>query len=151
MRMQRALSGSFCTESWGPPLLFRAAARSAALRCPSADSGGSLPSAGSTMSDVRRFHASVPRLLAEMPVHQLFDKFHAPEFHDLGVLFQSAVEEHADLPRSREHVRILDGRLIEKMVRAGGGVSFDHVQRVAMEISCAVEPGLIVETRGIND
>src|SRR5436190_18752103 len=90
-------------------------------------------------------------LLAEMPVHQFFDELHAPEFHNLRVLFQSTIEEHADLPRSREHVRILDGGFIEEMVGARGGESLDNVQGVAVEISRAVEPGLVVETRGVDD
>src|SRR5947199_142115 len=51
IRMQRAPSGSFWTPSWGPPRLLRAAARSAARRCPSADKGGSLPSGGSTLAE----------------------------------------------------------------------------------------------------
>src|SRR5206468_386529 len=105
-------------------------------------------SASSASSVVTRSFAG---LLAQMPVHQFFDELHAPEFHNLCVLFQSAIEEHADLPRSREHVRILDGRFIEEMVRARGGVTFDNVQGVAVEISRAIEPGLVVETRGVND
>ena len=58
----------------GRPALSRAAARSAARFCPSADSGGSLPSAGSTISDVRRFKAivalaAVQTELREVVVH----------------------------------------------------------------------------------
>ena len=57
MMMQREPIGMFSTASNCPPAAFRAAARSAARFCPSAVSGGTLPSGGSTISDVRRFRA----------------------------------------------------------------------------------------------
>src|SRR4249920_3285397 len=80
------------------------------------------------------FPVSFARLLAQMPVDHIFGKFHAPEFHDLRVLFGATIEGHADLPWSREHIGVLDGGFVEEMVGACRGVSFDHVQGVAMEI-----------------
>ena len=53
MTMHRSERGRFCTESVGLPIRFRASARAATLFCPSAVIGGSLPSGGSTISDVR--------------------------------------------------------------------------------------------------
>ena len=57
--MQRSPRFMFSAASSGAPIFFRAAATSAARFSPSAVTGGSLPSGGSTISDVRRFLASV--------------------------------------------------------------------------------------------
>lgn len=52
--MQRSDMLRACAESNGPiPDALRAAARSSARFCPSADSGGMRPSGGSVMIDVR--------------------------------------------------------------------------------------------------
>src|SRR5215510_12137250 len=37
------------------------------------------------------------------------------------------------------------------MIGAGSSKTLDNVQSVAMKISCPVEPGLIVETRSVDD
>src|SRR5258707_14157468 len=70
------------------------------------------------------FTLSFARLFAEMPVDQVFDKFHAPEIHDLCTLFHTTIERHAHLPRSREYVRVLDGRFIQETIRNSGGGTF---------------------------
>src|SRR5579863_9834072 len=68
------------------------------------------------------------RLLAILPVQQLFHKLNAFEFHQLYVLLKPPVNRHADLPRPGEHVLILDGGLIQQSVPAAQRVAFHHVQ-----------------------
>ena len=58
----------------------------------------------------------------------------------LRIRFLPTIERHPHLPRSREHLRILDGHLVVDVVRSDGRVALDHVQRVAVEIPGAVEP-----------
>src|SRR5690348_3371905 len=72
------------------------------------------------------------RLLAPLAVHQLLDELDALEVHDLRVLLEPAVERHADLPRLREHVGILDGRFVGEDVRRRPRPALDDVQRVAV-------------------
>ena len=73
MMRHRSSSWLLCAESQRPTR-FASSARSAARFCPSADSGGSLPFSGSTISDVRRLSgecrlALVEPELAEVVVH----------------------------------------------------------------------------------
>src|SRR5215472_19265519 len=91
-----------------------------------------------------RTSCSFARLPAQMAVHQLFNELHALEFQDLSVLFQPTIERHADLPRLRKHLRVLDGGLIGESVRGERRVAFDDVQRVAMEVAGPVKPGPVV-------
>src|SRR5438093_904009 len=62
--MQRTDSGWFWTMSVATPIRFRSAARSAVLLFPSSDKGGSLPSGGSTIIDVRVFKANTTKMPA---------------------------------------------------------------------------------------
>src|SRR3954470_8677894 len=91
------------------------------------------------------------RLLAPLAVHQFLDEFDALEVEQLRVLLDAAVERHADLPRPRESLRILDRRFVGNDVRAGAREPLDDVQLIAVEIAGAIEPGLIVEALGIDD
>ena len=78
--------------------------------------------------------------LTEVPVHQLLRELDALVFQELRVLLEPAVERHAHLPRTREHVRILDRRLVLDHVRRERRVALDDVQRVAVIVAGAVEP-----------
>src|SRR5438552_8560651 len=70
---------------------------------------------------------SLARLLAQMPIDQFFYELHALEFHDLRVLFLTAIEGHAHLPGPRKHIWIRDGDFVIEKVRCLGGKTFDHV------------------------
>src|SRR5262245_46720745 len=72
-------------------------------------------------------------------------------FEQLNVLFLTPVERHADLPRTREYLRILDRGFVRHVIRAGARVALDHVQRLGMKVSRAIEPRLIVEVAYIDD
>src|SRR3954462_8287982 len=61
-----------------------------------------------------------------------------------------AVERHADFPRAREHLRILDGGFIQNDIGTARRVALHYMQGVAMEISGSVEPGLIVQTSHVD-
>ena len=61
------------------------------------------------------------------------------------------VERHADLPGTRKHLRVLDRRLVRHGAGVGARVTFDHVQRLAVEIAGAVEPRLPVEVGDVHD
>src|SRR5438067_784477 len=98
-----------------------------------------------------RTSSSPARLLAEMPVHELLHELYALELQHLSVLFQPTIDGHADLPGPRKHLRVLDRRFIGQGINGEGSVAFDHMQRVAMEIPGPVEPGLIVQTRHVDD
>ena len=60
------------------------------------------------------------------------------------------VERHADLPGPRKGSWVVDGGLVLERVGAAERVALDHVQRVAVKIAGAVEPGLIVEADHIH-
>src|SRR5258708_180015 len=79
-----------------------------------------------------RWRIALPpqRLLPKIAVHQFFNKLHALEIQEPGVLLLPAVERHTDLPRPREDLGILDGRLISDHIRALPSVALHHVQRV---------------------
>ena len=57
------------------------------------------------------------------------------------------VERHADLPRPRKGLGILDGGLIHEGVGATRRVAFSHLKGVAVEIARTVELGLAVQIR----
>ena len=84
-------------------------------------------------------------MLSVRAVQQFFDKLHALEIQELRVLFLAPVERHAHLPRAREDVRIFDSCFVRDHIRAGARVALHHVQLVAMEISGAIKPCLIVQ------
>ncbi len=60
------------------------------------------------------------------------------------------VERHAHLPGAGEHARIFDRGFVRDYVRAGARVALHHVQLVAMKISGAIEPSLIVHVGHID-
>src|SRR5438046_3321416 len=70
-----------------------------------------------------RLLASFPRLLAKRSEQQLLGERDAFEFEELNVFFHSTIERKADLPRPREHLRILDRGLVHEVVRTDGGVA----------------------------
>src|SRR5439155_20076982 len=107
-------------------------------RAPDNTSGAKLARACETPSS---FH----RLPAQMPIEQLFGELHALELQQLGILFQMTIQGHADLPGSREHLRVLDRGFVQHGIGSDERVAFDHVQAVAREIPRAVEPRLAVE------
>src|SRR5579884_2932158 len=72
-----------------------------------------------------------PRL-AELPEEQIFGERHAFEFEQLNVLFHAAVQRKRNLPRPRVDFGIFDGSLVHQVVRAGGRVPLDHMERVAV-------------------
>ena len=80
------------------------------------------------------------RLLAKVPVHQLFRERHALVFHQLHVRFAAAVERHLDLPRLRKHLRVLDRRFVVERVGVDRRVALRHLQRIAVVIAGAIEP-----------
>ena len=67
------------------------------------------------------------------------------------VAFLPAVERHADRPRAREHILVLDRCVIAHVIPAERRIAFDDVQRVAVEVPRAIEPGLIREVHDVND
>src|SRR5262245_59431096 len=87
------------------------------------------------------FRPSVARLLAEVTVDQVLGEFHTPKIQDLRVRLHAPVDGHADLPRSRKDVLILDGGFVQEVIGARGGKTFDHVQSFAVKISGSVQPG----------
>src|SRR3974390_2748606 len=67
------------------------------------------------------------------------------------VLFDMAVERHADLPWAREHLGILDGGFVMQNIRPARRIPFYNVQGVTVKIARAVEPRLIVEAGDVDD
>src|SRR5207244_11678971 len=57
----------------------------------------------------------------------------------------------ADLPGTREYFRILDRSFVHEVIRSDRRVTFHHFQGVAMEVSCAVEPGLVALIRDFHN
>ena len=86
-----------------------------------------------------------------MTIQQLFGELHALVFQDPCILLDATIQGHADLPRPREHLRILNRGFVIERVRAAGRVALHDVQRVAMEVAGAVEPRLIVHETGHVD
>src|SRR5262249_3453684 len=88
---------------------------------------------------------SVKRTFSVLPIEQFFDELHALEIQELRIFFLAPVERHADLPRAGEDDRVFNGRLKGHDIGAGARIALYHVQLVAMEISGAVKPCLIVQ------
>ena len=65
----------------------------------------------------------------EMAVHQLLGELDALVLDELRVLLETAVERHADLPRPRVQLRILDGRFVAASRRGRRRVPLDDMQR----------------------
>src|SRR5438046_2635709 len=86
-----------------------------------------------------------------MSVEELFGELDALEFQCLTVRFDAPVQGHADFPWTCKHLGILDCGLIHQMVRRNRRVTLYDMQLVTVEISGAVEPGFIVESRHVNN
>src|SRR5215510_1673963 len=101
--------------------------------------------------------ASIPprlwlqRLLTPLAVHQLFNKFHTLEIHQLRVFLLTPVQRHAHFPWTCEDLRIFDGRFVRDHVRTRACIALNDMQLVAMEIAGSIEPTLIVEPSYIDD
>src|SRR5438270_536453 len=71
--------------------------------------------AATLVLEINRFCIFIPpplfaeRLLPIRAIQQFLDKFHALEIQDLGILFLTPVQRHADLPWAGEDVRIFYG------------------------------------------
>src|SRR5260370_24122820 len=90
------------------------------------------------------------RFFAPLAIYQLFHELHALEIQKLLALLLASVKRHADLPGPCEDVGILDCRFVRDHIRTTTSVTLDHVERVAMKIPRAVEPGLVVETGHVD-
>src|SRR6185503_19924772 len=128
------------------------------VACPAALHGISSPAAIATTTapaEARRRSRIVillfARLLDEMAVEKLFGELHAVVFLEVGVLFYPAVKRHPHFPWPREHLRILDVDFVIDHVRRDGRIAFDDVERIAVEVARAVEPGLVIEVRDVDD
>src|SRR6266705_6526865 len=86
-----------------------------------------------------------------MSIDELFRELYALEFQGLDVRLHTSIQRHADFPRTRKHLRILNRGLVHQMVWRQRRVTLHHMQSVAMEISGPVEPGLIVLSGYVND
>src|SRR5271163_4019231 len=99
--------------------------------------------------DVDRHRIAFPMLnqwlFAKISVHELLDEFVAAELEELDVRLGATIERHGDLPRPREHLGILDRHLVPDDVRRPLREALDEVQRIAVEVAGAIEPGAIVE------
>src|SRR5437867_10764548 len=63
-------------------------------------------------------------------------------------LFRSlhaTIQGHADLPWTGKHLRILNRSFVHERICAARRVAFHDMQSVAMKITCAIEPGLVVQ------
>src|SRR5438132_649583 len=76
---------------------------------------------------------------------------HAVVLDDLEIRLQTAVDRHADLPGTREHRRVLDGRFVVEMIGVDGRVALDDMKLVAVVVAGIVQPRLIVEVLDVDD
>src|SRR5258705_10879661 len=72
-------------------------------------------------------------------------------FKQPEILFLVPVQDHAHLPRTREHLRILDRRLVGDVIRVERRVPFDDVPRVAVENAGAIGPTLVDVIRDVHE
>ena len=63
------------------------------------------------------------------------------------VVLEAPIERHPHLPGPREHFRIFNRDFVHQVIGTDGRVALDDVQRVAVEVPGAVEPGLVVESQ----
>src|SRR4029453_10215298 len=82
-------------------------------------------------------------LFAELAEQKFLGERNALEFEKLNALLHPAIEREADLPRTREHVRVFDGRFVHHVIRAHRRVPLDDVQRIAVVVTGAIEPRLL--------
>ena len=71
-------------------------------------------------------------------------------FQDLHPRLLSTIEQHADLPRPREDLWILDRRFVLDVVGPGRRVPFNHMKKLAVEITGAVEPRHVREMDDVD-
>ena len=69
----------------------------------------------------------------------------------MHISFDAAIQGHADLPRSRKDLLILDSGLVVQAIGTGCCDALDNVQFVTVEIADAIEPSLIVKSSRIDD
>src|SRR6516165_3026842 len=120
----------------------------ATTACPTCSKGIALRKRKKRRSSGSR---SRPSFFLQVSVHQLLDEFDALVFEELSVLFLPAVEGHRDFPGAGKYLWILDRCLVGQVIRTAACITFDHMERVAVEVSGAIEPRLIVEARDIDD
>src|SRR5262245_6348233 len=108
----------------------------------------SLSNAQCPMPNAQRGALLTSGLLLQVPVQQVFHKFDAPELHYHRVWLYPTVERQADLPGPGKRLRVLDCGLIVERIRAARGEPLHHMQCIAVKISSAIEPALVVEPLG---
>src|SRR5438128_830526 len=86
-----------------------------------------------------------------MSIQQFFNELYALEFHELGVVFDAAIQRHTDFPGPRKHFWILDRGFVHQGVGAARSITLHHMYSVGVEISGPVEPSLIVEACYVDD
>src|SRR5205814_10551301 len=60
----------------------------------------------------------------------------------LHIVLETSMERQADLPGTREGLRIIGQSVVREVIRAERGESFDHMQSIAVETPGPVEPVL---------
>src|SRR6202140_312483 len=91
------------------------------------------------------------RPLAQMAVQHLFGELDALELEQLCVLLDAYVQRHADLPRPRKHLVVLDRGLVIDVVRAGHRETLDDVGVVGRVVADPVEPRMAVQALHVHD
>ena len=74
-----------------------------------------------------------------LPCTPVADEFLAFELAKLHAGLETAIEWHADRPRTRVHVRVLDRSLIRKVIRSNPANTLHHVQAVGVVVASAVQ------------
>src|SRR5262245_17502083 len=90
--------------------------------------------------DAVAFPVSDQLLLPRIAVHEFFDEFYARILEQLRIGFEAAVQGHRDRPGPREHIRVLDGHFVTESVVRYPRKALHHVGRLAIEVTCAIEP-----------
>src|SRR5437868_5780870 len=70
---------------------------------------------------------------------------------ELNILLLVTIENHAHIPRPREHLWIFDRYGVVNVIRIDERIAFREVERFAVEISGPVEPCLVVEMDHVDD
>src|SRR5213078_185289 len=84
--------------------------------------------------------------LTASPLEQLLvQMLGAFVIEELDVLLEATIDDEAQFPRSREHFGIVDRRLVIDVASVHRREAFDDLERVAVEVSCLVEPGLVAQ------
>src|SRR5438132_12069600 len=89
-----------------------------------------------TSAAANTLRTSFPLVLA---VQEIADELFALELAELHVRLDTAIERHADRPRARVDVRILDGCLVRKVIRVGSADPFDDMQPDGVIVTGATE------------